>query len=195
MRQNSLWLSVCHRSFALQGFPRAANRDKRAILRLLALRESSSHQSEMPVVIHILNGPNLNLLGTREPATYGSLTLADIEARLRAIGDARGATIHFRQSNHEGDLVTWIQEAGAAGESVILNAGAYTHTSIAIHDAIRGAKAHVIEVHLSNVHARESFRHQSFIAPVAAGVILGFGALSYELALEAVLADAQQKKS
>ena len=194
MRKNSLWLSVCHRSFALHGFPRAANRDNRAILRLLALRESCPHQSDMPV-IHILNGPNLNLLGTREPATYGSVTLADIEARLRAIGDARGVTINFRQSNHEGDLVTWIQEAGAAGEPVILNAGAYTHTSIAIHDAIRGASAHVVEVHLSNVHARESFRHQSFIAPVAAGVILGFGALSYELALEAVLADAQQKKS
>jgi 3-dehydroquinate dehydratase-2 len=166
----------------------------RAVLRLLALRESFSHQSDMPV-IHILNGPNLNLLGTREPATYGSATLADIESRLRAIGDARGVTITFRQSNHEGDLVTWIQEAGALGEPVILNAGAYTHTSIAIHDAIRAARAHVVEVHLSNVHARESFRHQSFIAPVAAGVILGFGALSYELALEAVLADAQQKKS
>ena len=146
-------------------------------------------------VIHILNGPNLNLLGTREPTTDGSVTLADIETRLRALAAARGAEITFRQSNHEGDLVTWIQEAGAAGEPVILNAGAYTHTSIAIHDAIRGAKAHVIEVHLSNVHARESFRHQSFIAPVAAGVILGFGALSYELALEAVLADAPQKKS
>jgi len=160
----------------------------------VAPHSSSAHQSDMPV-IHILNGPNLNLLGTREPATYGSVTLADVEARLRAVGQARGVEIDFRQSNHEGDLVTWIQEAGAAGEPVILNAGAYTHTSIAIQDAIRGAKAHVIEVHLSNAHARESFRHQSFIAPVAAGVILGFGALSYELALEAVLAGAHQKKS
>ena len=159
-----------------------------------AQQASSAHQNDMPV-IHILNGPNLNLLGTREPETYGSLTLADIETRLRALASARGAQITFRQSNHEGDLVTWIQEAGAAGEPVILNAGAYTHTSIAIPDAIRGASAHVIEVHLSNVHARESFRHQSFIAPVAAGVILGFGAMSYELALEAVLAGAQQKKS
>jgi 3-dehydroquinate dehydratase-2 len=148
----------------------------------------------MPV-IHVINGPNLNLLGAREPETYGSLTLADIETRLRARATARGAQITFRQSNHEGELVTWIQQAGAAAEPVILNAGAYTHTSIAIHDAIRGASAHVVEVHLSNVHARESFRHHSFIAPVAAGVILGFGALSYELALEAVLADAPQKKS
>ena len=148
----------------------------------------------MPV-IHILNGPNLNLLGTREPATYGSVTLAEIETRLRARAAAQGAQITFRQSNHEGDLVGWIQEAGAAGEPVILNAGAYTHTSIALHDAIRGAKAQVIEVHLSNVHARESFRHHSFIAPVAAGVILGFGALSYELALDAVLAAGPHKKS
>ena len=145
--------------------------------------------------IHVLNGPNLNLLGTREPATYGSVTLADIELRLREKARARGAEVLCRQSNHEGDLVSWIQEAGAAGESIILNAGAYTHTSIAIHDAIRGSGAHVIEVHLSNVHAREAFRHHSFIASVAAGVILGFGALSYELALDALLDTATQKKS
>ena len=145
--------------------------------------------------IHVLNGPNLNLLGTREPATYGTLTLADIEARLRALADAAAVKLTFRQSNHEGDLVTWIQEAGAAGEPIILNAGAFTHTSVAIHDAIRGSGARVVEVHISNVHARESFRHHSFIAPVAIGVILGFGALSYDLALQAVLADAQQKKS
>ena len=139
----------------------------------------------MPAV-HVLNGPNLNLLGAREPETYGSLTLADIEARLRTICAGRGVDLTFRQSNLEGDLVTWIQEAGRAGIPVILNAGAYTHTSIAIHDAIRGAKAEVVEVHLSNVHARESFRHHSFISPVAKGVILGFGARSYELALEAL---------
>ena len=145
--------------------------------------------------IHVLNGPNLNLLGTREPATYGTLTLADIEARLRALADAAAVKLTFRQSNHEGDLVTWIQEAGAAGEPIILNAGAFTHTSVAIHDAIRGSGARVVEVHISNVHARETFRHHSFIAPVAIGVILGFGALSYDLALQAVLADAQQKKS
>ncbi|ACL55170.1 type II 3-dehydroquinate dehydratase [Methylobacterium nodulans] len=137
--------------------------------------------------IHVLNGPNLNLLGIREPGIYGALTLADIERRLRDRAGARAA-LTFRQSNHEGDLVTWVHEAGAAGAGVILNAGAYTHTSVALRDAISGAKAEVIEVHLSNVHARESFRHHSYIAPVARGVIAGFGPLSYDLALEALLA-------
>ncbi len=137
--------------------------------------------------IRVLNGPNLNLLGTREPATYGSATLADIEAGLRALAGAHGVALEFAQSNQEGDLVTWIQEAGRAGEPVILNAGAYTHTSIALRDAITGTGATVIEVHLSNTHARESFRHRSLIAPVARGVILGFGALSYELALRALI--------
>lgn len=140
--------------------------------------------------IHVLNGPNLNLLGTREPSTYGSATLAAIEAGLRAVAGAHGVTLSCRQSNHEGDLVTWIQEAGGAGEPVILNAGAYTHTSIALRDAIAGAGAEVIEVHLSNVHARESFRHGSLIAAVAKGVIAGFGPLSYQLALHAFLARA-----
>jgi 3-dehydroquinate dehydratase II len=145
--------------------------------------------------IHVLNGPNLNLLGIREPAIYGSVTLAAIETALRGKAAARGVDLAFRQSNHEGDLVQWIQEAGLAGEPVILNAGAYTHTSIAIHDAIKGSGARVIEVHLSNVHARESFRHHSHISAVAAGVIVGFGPLSYELALEALLSDAAQQKS
>ena len=145
--------------------------------------------------IHVLNGPNLNLLGIREPAIYGSVTLAAIETVLRAKAATRGVDLAFRQSNHEGDLVQWIQDAGLAGESVILNAGAYTHTSIAIHDAIKGSGARVIEVHLSNVHARESFRHHSHISAVAAGVIVGFGPLSYELALEALLSDASQQKS
>ena len=143
----------------------------------------------------VLNGPNLNLLGTREPGTYGADTLADIEARLVAKAAARGVSLACRQSNHEGDLVTWIQEAGLAGTDVILNAGAYTHTSIALHDAIRAAKTRVIEVHLSNVHAREDFRHHSFISPVARGVILGFGALSYDLALDALIALADSEKS
>lgn len=136
--------------------------------------------------VHVLNGPNLNLLGAREPDTYGSTTLADIEAGLRRLCASRGVELVFRQSNAEGDLVTWIQEAGAAGAPVILNAGAYTHTSVAIHDAIRGAKATVVEVHLSNTHARKSFRHHSYISAVAKGVILGFGARSYELALDAL---------
>jgi 3-dehydroquinate dehydratase-2 len=139
--------------------------------------------------ITILNGPNLNLLGVREPGIYGSLTLADIEARLVERAGTR-ATLSFHQSNHEGELVTWVQEAGAAGAGVILNAGAYTHTSIALRDAISGAKAELIEVHLSNVHAREGFRHRSLIAPVARGVIAGFGPLSYDLALEALLDEA-----
>ena len=146
-------------------------------------------------VVHVLNGPNLNLLGTREPGTYGTLTRADLEARLAARCQAGGISLVFRQSNHEGDLVTWIQEAGAAGEPVILNAGAYTHTSIALRDAIAGSGAKVIEVHLSNVHAREDFRHRSTISAVAAGVILGFGALSYDLALEALIAQSKKTKS
>ena len=141
-----------------------------------------------PRTIHVLNGPNLNLLGLREPAVYGRETLADIEARLAATAGAQDVAVRCRQSNGEGDLVTWVQEAGRAGEPVILNAGAYTHTSIALRDAIVGTGAKVIEVHLSNVHAREAFRHRSFIAPVALGVIAGFGALSYDLALHALLA-------
>ncbi|MDB5591444.1 type II 3-dehydroquinate dehydratase [Enterovirga sp.] len=138
------------------------------------------------VQILVINGPNLNLLGTREPGVYGAVTLAGIEERLRARAGSR-AELQFRQSNHEGDLVGWIHEAGRNGTGVILNAGAYTHTSIALRDAISGAGATVIEVHLSNVHARESFRHRSTIAPVARGVIAGFGPLSYDLALEALL--------
>jgi 3-dehydroquinate dehydratase-2 len=145
--------------------------------------------------VHVLNGPNLNLLGTREPGTYGTLTLADIEARLAARCQAAGLSLVFRQSNHEGDLVTWIQEAGASGNPVILNAGAYTHTSIALPDAIVGSGAKVIEVHLSNIHAREDFRHHSTISAVAAGVILGFGAISYDLALEALIAQSKKTKS
>ncbi len=139
------------------------------------------------IAVHVLNGPNLNLLGTREPQTYGSATLADIEASLRARAGELGVDLVFRQSNHEGDLVTWIQEAGKAGAGVLLNAGAYTHTSVALRDAIAGAGALAVELHLSNVHARESFRHHSFIAPVCAGVICGFGARSYTLALEAIV--------
>ncbi len=136
--------------------------------------------------VYVLNGPNLNLLGMREPETYGAATLADVEASLRKLCAARGIDLAFRQSNSEGDLVSWIQEAGSAGAPVILNAGAYTHTSIAIHDAIRGAKADVVEVHISNVHAREKFRHHSYVSPVAKGVILGFGVRVYALAFEAL---------
>ncbi|MCA3633892.1 MAG: type II 3-dehydroquinate dehydratase [Methylobacterium sp.] len=137
--------------------------------------------------IHVLNGPNLNLLGRREPAIYGAATLADVEAEMRALGEKLGVAITCRQSNHEGELVTWIQEAGLSGADVILNAGAYTHTSVALRDAIKGSGARVIEVHISNVHAREEFRHHSYISPVVAGIIVGFGIAGYRLAVQALL--------
>jgi len=137
--------------------------------------------------IHVLNGPNLNLLGTREPAVYGRESLADIEKTIRALCAGKGVSCEFRQTNSEGELVTWVQEAGRAGAGVILNAGAYTHTSVALHDAIKGSGAIVIEVHISNVHARERFRHHSYISPVAKGVIIGLGAQGYQLALQALL--------
>ena len=137
--------------------------------------------------VHVLNGPNLNLLGTREPSTYGTTTLKDIEAALQKKAKAAKVKLVFRQTNREGELVDWIQEAGAAKAGVLLNAGAYTHTSIALHDAIRATGVAVIEVHLSNVFARETFRHHSYISPVAKGVICGFGAASYELAFDALI--------
>ncbi len=136
--------------------------------------------------IHVLNGPNLNLLGKREPEIYGSSTLKDIHDLLLARCAGRGVTLVFKQSNHEGDLVTWIQEAGEARAPVILNPGALTHTSIALYDAIKGSDAVVFEVHLSNIHARESFRRHSFVSPAARGVIAGFGPASYLLALDAI---------
>jgi 3-dehydroquinate dehydratase II len=135
-------------------------------------------------LIYILNGPNLNLLGTREPETYGSTTLADIEARCAARARALGHTIDFRQSNTEGDIINSIHEAAKKAQGVILNAGAYTHTSVALHDALKAVALPAIEVHLSNVYKREAFRHHSYISPVAHGVICGFGPLSYELAIE-----------
>ncbi len=143
--------------------------------------------------VHVLNGPNLNLLGRREPAIYGTASLDDIRATLEKRCAERGVSLVFRQSNHEGDLVDWIHEAGGAGAPVILNAGALTHTSIALYDAIKGAEAVVIEVHLSNVHARESFRSHSYISPAARGVIAGFGPLSYVLALDAVFENELRK--
>jgi 3-dehydroquinate dehydratase-2 len=141
--------------------------------------------------IHILNGPNLNRLGLREPQIYGGTTLADVEAKARNRAGERGFDIVFRQSNHEGELVDWLHGA-ADSAGVVLNAGAYTHTSIALHDAIRAIDAPVVEVHLSNVFAREAFRHHSSISPVAKGVICGFGADSYLLAIDAIAGIAAQ---
>ena len=140
----------------------------------------------MASTIHILNGPNLNRLGARESGIYGTITLADIEARARARAGQHGCEVVFRQSNHEGNLVDWLHEA-ADSTGVVLNAGAYTHTSIALHDAIRAIPAPVVEVHLSNVFAREEFRHHSTLSPVAKGVICGFGAESYLLAIDALV--------
>ncbi len=137
--------------------------------------------------VYVLNGPNLNLIGTREAGDLQA-PLAEIEQRLRDRGAKADLDIVFLQTNHEGDLIDWIHEAAAAGAPVILNAGAYSHTSIALHDAIRGARATVIEVHMANICAQETFRRRSTIAPVAQGVIMGFGARSYELALDALLA-------
>ncbi len=136
--------------------------------------------------IFVLNGPNLNLLGTREPEIYGADTLDDIAGALEDRARALGLRIDMRQSNHEGHLIDWLHEANATGaKAVILNAGAFTHTSIALHDALKSIRVPVIEVHLSNPHAREAFRHRSFVAPVARGTIAGFGAMGYELALDA----------
>ena len=138
------------------------------------------------IPIHVLNGPNLNLLGRREPGIYGNATLADIERDLRGQAEALGIALTFRQTNLEGELVGFVQEAGLAGAGVLINAAAYTHTSVALRDAISGSGALAVEVHLSNVHARESFRHVSLIAPVCAGVICGFGPHSYRLGLDAL---------
>jgi 3-dehydroquinate dehydratase II len=139
----------------------------------------------MAPAIHILNGPNLNRLGLREPQIYGGFTLADVEAKSRERATALGFDVVFRQSNHEGVLVDWLHEAADAA-GVVLNAGAYTHSSVALHDAIRSIDAPVIEVHLSNVFAREAFRHHSTLSAVARGVICGFGTDSYILAIEGI---------
>jgi 3-dehydroquinate dehydratase-2 len=134
----------------------------------------------------ILNGPNLNMLGTREPEIYGAATLADIEAACRERAAALGLEADCRQSNSEGELVGWIQKARAAAGGVIINPGAYTHTSVAILDALLGAGLPVIEVHLSNIHRREDFRHHSYVSKAAEGVICGFGASGYLMALAAM---------
>ncbi len=139
----------------------------------------------MAKTIYILNGPNLNLLGLREPEIYGHETLADIEARARAAVKSHGLELVFRQSNLEGELVTWIQEARTEAAALILNAGAYTHTSVAILDALKTLSIPAIELHLSNPHRREDFRHHSYVALGSTAVIAGFGPAGYELAVDA----------
>jgi len=136
--------------------------------------------------ILILNGPNLNLLGTREPTIYGSLTLDDIEDMCRERAERLGVTIDFRQTNSEGELVTWIQRAKGENDGIVINAAAYSHTSIAIHDALAAVELPTVEVHLSNIYKREAFRHHSHVSAVARGVICGFGAKGYVLALDAL---------
>jgi 3-dehydroquinate dehydratase-2 len=145
--------------------------------------------------ILFLNGPNLNLLGTREPEIYGHTTLADIEAKVRERAAELKVAIDFRQSNVEGELVDWIQQARGNFEAIVINAAAYTHTSIALRDAIAASGVPTIEIHLSNVHAREEFRHKSLIAPVCRGQITGFGQKSYILGLEAAVDVKVSKKS
>jgi len=143
-------------------------------------------------VIYVLNGPNLNLLGAREPEIYGRDTLADIEQRCvtAAAGEAQ---IVFRQTNHEGVLVDWIQEARESAQALIINPAAYSHTSVALHDALKTLTIPVIELHLSNPAAREAFRHHSYVSSAATGVIAGFGAVGYELAVQAALTKVRER--
>ena len=147
----------------------------------------------MPKPVYVLNGPNLNMLGLREPAVYGTTTLADVEKRVHARAEALGLKADCRQSNIEGELVSWIQEGREKASGIILNAGAYTHTSVALLDAIHASELPAIEVHLSNVFRRESFRHHSYISLGVRGVICGFGPKVYELALEAMAEIVGQK--
>ncbi|MFC1673093.1 type II 3-dehydroquinate dehydratase [Pseudomonadota bacterium] len=139
----------------------------------------------MAAKVLVLNGPNLNLLGTREPDVYGAETLADIEASMRARAATLDMEIDFRQTNQEGELVDWVQQARDGFAAVIVNAGAYTHTSVALLDALRAIDMPIIEVHLSNIHQREEFRHHSYVSKAAQGMICGFGGFGYEMAIEA----------
>jgi 3-dehydroquinate dehydratase-2 len=140
----------------------------------------------MTAAVYILNGPNLDLLGQREPEIYGRTTLAEIETQARARGIRLGLGVEFRQTNHEGALIDWVHEAGRKAAGLILNPGAFTHTSIALHDALKAVSAPKIELHLSNVHAREPFRRLSHVSPAVDGLIAGFGADGYGLALDAI---------
>lgn len=148
----------------------------------------------MSLTIYCLNGPNLNLLGEREPAIYGSATLADVQKLAQSVAEKASASLVFRQTNHEGELVEWVQEARQKAQAVVINAGGYTHTSVALHDALKVLTIPVVEVHLSNPGNREDFRHRSLVSPAASGVIAGFGPLGYRLAIEAAVALAEQKR-
>jgi 3-dehydroquinate dehydratase-2 len=149
----------------------------------------------MSLIIYCLNGPNLNLLGAREPDIYGKGTLAELHVLCDETAARIGASLDFRQSNHEGELVDWVQEARIRAGAVVINAGGYTHTSVALHDALKVLTIPVIEVHLSNPGVREEFRHRSLVSPAASGLIAGFGAYGYRLALEAAAHLAQQRRS
>ncbi|WP_319414056.1 type II 3-dehydroquinate dehydratase [uncultured Cohaesibacter sp.] len=141
----------------------------------------------MTKTLYVLNGPNLNMLGLREPGIYGATTLKDIEMMCQEKAASMGWSIAFRQSNHEGELIDWIHEAREKSSGIIFNPAAFTHTSVALQDAIRAVSLPVIEVHLSNIHARESFRHHSYVSPAALGVICGLNAKGYVLAIEALV--------
>ena len=150
----------------------------------------------MAKTIYVLNGPNLNLLGTREPQIYGRSTLKDVEKLCRKAAEAHGCAIEFRQSNHEGDIVDWIQEAGAnKAVGIVLNPAGLTHTSVSVHDAIKAVNVPTIETHISNIHAREPWRHHSYVSFVAKAIICGFGIAGYALAIDGLAAMAGNKKS
>lgn len=153
----------------------------------------TANLSDEPTVL-ILNGPNLNMLGVREPSIYGSDTLGDIEAACADKAEALGLSVDFRQTNHEGELVGWIQEARSGHDGIIINAGAYSHTSIALMDALQAAELPVVEVHLSNIFRRDSFRHFTYVSLAADGVICGLGVQGYLLALEAMARLIQEKE-
>lgn len=165
---------------------------RKAVTKAKATKTGPATKAAKPAIVkpvYVLNGPNLNLLGLREPEIYGSTSLSDIEKLVAAHAKAKGVSVLCLQSNHEGDLVTWIQEARTMASGLIINPAAYSHTSIAIHDALAMLDIPAVEVHISNVHKREEFRHYSYVSSVVSGVICGLGVKGYTLALDAIIAD------